>query len=428
VKILLATDAFPPLCGGSGWSTCELARGLRSRGHDVLVVQPRPGSGAGLRERTYDGLRVIEAGFPAPSIPFVRNYWKNERLWARLSTTLDPIIAGNRIDLVHAQHVLTTLPSIEAAHRAGIPAVCTVRDYWPVCYWADLIHTKGDEGGEPRLCPACSAGGMRLCLRARAGVTWPIALPMIPYMRANLARKRHGLAAADTVVAVSRRIAADLRARAPELARTPIEVIPNAVDVADLDARAAASQPPMEGPYALYVGKLAPNKGTNHLVPLAERAALDWPLIIAGDGPDRPAIALQAARSDRVVRLVGWLDRDETTRWLAHASLLVFPSRGPESLSRVLLEASALGIAIAAMNTGGTSDIIEHGKTGFLSDTPSGLADDVRKLRADAGLRSRLGAAARASARDRFDTPRVIARIEDLYARLTRVHRRAGAT
>ena len=39
MRILVATDAFPPVCGGSGWSTYELARGLRERGHEVCIVQ-----------------------------------------------------------------------------------------------------------------------------------------------------------------------------------------------------------------------------------------------------------------------------------------------------------------------------------------------------------------------------------------------------
>jgi glycosyltransferase involved in cell wall biosynthesis len=423
VRILLATDAFPPICGGSGWSTYELARGLRSRGHSVLIFQPRAGGAATLGERSYDGLRVLETGFSAPSLPYLRNYWKNERLWPRLAAAIGRLLASERIEVVHAQHVLTALPSIDAAHAAGLPAVCTVRDYWPVCYWSDLIHTRSDEG---RLCPCCSAGGMLQCVRARAGAAWPLAVPMIPYMNANLARKRRGLARADAIIAVSSTMGADLRARAPELSQTPIEVIPNAVDVADLHARAAASTPPIEGPYALYVGKLAPNKGTAHLVPVAERAALDWPLIVAGDGPDRQAVEAQAARSGRDVRLIGWLDRERTTAWLAHASLLVFPSRGPESLSRVLLEASALGLPIAAMNTGGTPDIVEHDRTGLLSDTPEGLADDVRRLRGDEDLRRRLGEAALGRARERFDAPRVIDRIEGLYARVVLRRRTEG--
>ena len=58
MRVLLATDAFPPVCGGSGWSTYELARGLRARGHDVLIVQPRPHTPRGVRETSYDEFRV----------------------------------------------------------------------------------------------------------------------------------------------------------------------------------------------------------------------------------------------------------------------------------------------------------------------------------------------------------------------------------
>lgn len=412
--MLIPTDAFPPVAGGSGWSAYELVRGLRGRGHDVLVVQPRPGSPRGVSETTYDGVRVLQAGAPAPAIPYVRNYFKNERLHASLADLLTDLIRRESIDVVHGQHVLTTLPAIAAAERTSIPSVATVRDYWPVCYWSDLIHTRD----EPALCPGCSAGMMTRCIQPRAGALWPLALPMIPYMRANLARKRQGLAAADAVIAVSSTIAADLRARAPELAQTRMEVIPNPVNIESLRARAAASKPPLDVPYALYLGKLAPNKGTAHLVRVARDAGLDWPLVVAGDGPERPAIEAEAARSGADIRLVGWVDQEAATAWLAHASMLVFPSRGPESLSRVLLEASALGVPIAAMNTGGTPDVIAAGQTGLLSNTPAELARDVRRLREDAGLRARLGAAARAHVEQRFDAQIVVARIERLYEEL----------
>jgi glycogen synthase len=415
--VLVATDSFPPDCGGSGWSTYELARGLRDRGHAVTVVQPRPGTSSGWRERTYDDLRVIEFGAPAPAIPYLRNYFKNERLHARLTGHLADLVRRERADIVHGQHVLTGLPAIAAARHAGIPSVCTVRDYWPVCYWSDLIHTSAPEGP---LCPGCSAGMMTRCIRPRAGAAWPLALPMIPYMRGNLRRKREGLAAASAVVAVSSTIAADLRARAPEIAGTRLEIIPNGVNVAALRARASDTTPPATGPYALYLGKLAPNKGTSLLVPTVDRADLDWPLVIAGDGPDRAAIEQAARRSGRDIRLLGWIDHDATVAWMAHASMLLFPSRGPESLSRVLIEASALGVPIAAMNTGGTPDIVQHGRTGLLSSTAAGFARDVRRLREDAALRGRLGLAAIAHATAAFDAPTVVGRVEALYLDLLR--------
>ncbi len=416
MRILIATDSFPPGCGGSGWSTYELARGLRASGHEVTVVQPRPGTPVGVREGSYDALRVLEFGARAPALPFVRNYFKNERLYTALGEFLTDLIRRESYDLVHGQHVMTCVPSVAAAAAASVPSICTVRDYWPICYWSDLIHTS-ESGG---LCPGCSAGMMSHCIRPRAGALWPLALPLIPYMRANLARKRTGLAAADAVIAVSSTIASDLRARIPQLAGTRVETIPNPVNIADLRARAATATQPLDRPYALYLGKLAPNKGTSHLVDVVEQAGLDWPLVIAGDGPERAELEARAVASNRDIRFTGWIDRDAATAWLAHAAMLVFPSRGPESLSRVLIEASALGIPIAAMSTGGTPDIVVHGETGLLSNSPADLAADVRTLRDDERLRARLGEAARQYVEARFDAVAVVERIERLYVDLLR--------
>jgi glycosyltransferase involved in cell wall biosynthesis len=421
MRVLIATDAFPPVCGGSGWSTYELARGLRARDHHVTVVKPVPGRPAGTVDTSFDGFAVREFGAPAPDLPYVRNYYKSERLTRSLAAYLTSLLRTDAHDIVHAQHVMTTVAGIAAAEAAGVRAVATVRDYWPVCYWSDLLHTR--DGLE--LCPACTAANMRLCIRPRGGALWPLALPMIPYMRANLARKRTGLARADAVIAVSSRIATDLRARAPALAQARIEVIPNPLNVAALrvDAAGAVRMPDAGGgtsdrasaAYALYLGKLAPNKGTSYLVDVVTKADLDWKLIIAGDGPDRPAIEQLAQASGRAIEFRGWVDKTEAGRLLAGASMLIFPSRGPESLSRVLIEASALGVPIAAMDTGGTRDIIDPGVTGLLSGTPDGLAADVRRLRSDAALRRQLGEAARRKIEREFDSGTVISRIERLY-------------
>ena len=105
---------------------------------------------------------------------------------------------------------------------------------------------------------------MTRCIRPRGGALWPLALPMIPYMRANLARKRSGLAAADAIIAVSTTIAADLRARAPEISATQARDHPQPGRRRRLCAHARPRRPPpVQGPYALYLGKLAPNKGTS---------------------------------------------------------------------------------------------------------------------------------------------------------------------
>ena len=373
MRILIATDAFPPVSGGSGWSTYELARGLRARGHHVFIVQPyaeRPPA-------AYGGFDVI--GFPAsaPSAPFVRNYFRNERLYRRLSSFLTGLIGREQIDLIHAQHELTGPASIRAAHAAGIPSVCTIRDYWPLCYWNDLVvdPAAGD------ICPACSPGAMTRCLPPRVGRAWPIAAPFIPYMRSNLKQKQRDLAGADAVIAVSHAVAGHLRARA-DLSAVRIEVLPNGVDVNEVRAHVRASSRPLDAPYALFIGKLARNKGAGALVDVVRQSNLQMPLVVVGDGPERASLIEAAARAHVDVKVLQWLDRQEVFRWLGHAALLIFPSNWPEPLSRVLIEASALCVPIAAMNTGGTSDVIADEETGLLSTSADELAADVSRLAA----------------------------------------------
>ena len=407
--MLLATDSFPPICGGSGWSTYELARGLRARGTKVAIVQPRPGQ-ARNATREHDGFLVEEIAAPAPSVPFVRNYFKNERLWRRLASHLRARLAEERFDVVHAQHVLTTVPAIRAAGDAAVPVVATVRDYWPVCYWSDLIH----DYTTATLCPECTPANMRRCLHARAGALSPAAWPLIPYMRGNLARKRVALAGADAIVAVSSAIAADLRRRAPELASTTIVQIPNPVDIGAI-RRAGEASRPLEGRYALFSGKLEPNKGAQHLLRVAREANLRWPLVVVGDGRLRPALEDEARHTGIDVRFTGWLPRDEALGYVRNAAMLIFPSHGPESLSRVLLEAGALGVAVAAMDTGGTRDIVRHEDTGLLSRDVPGLATDVARLAGDGALASHLGARLREHVETTFDSAAVVRRIELLY-------------
>ena len=229
--------------------------------------------------------------------------------------------------------------------------------------------------------------------------------------------KQRGLARADAIIAVSSTIAADLRARSPELAATRSRSFRMRLTRRRSRRRLQRSAPPLAGPYALYLGKLAPNKGTTHLVQRRSNAPGStgrWSSPVTARSAT--SIARDAARSTRDIRLVGWVDQRSATAWMAHASMLVFPSRGPESLSRVLIEASALGVPIAAMNTGGTPDIIENGETGLLSRTPEELADDMRRLRARSGSARRASARPRERTRGtRFDASVVIARIERLY-------------
>jgi glycosyltransferase involved in cell wall biosynthesis len=234
-------------------------------------------------------------------------------------------------------------------------------------------------------------------------------------MRANLRTKRTTLSRAGAVIAPSHAIANDLRTRAPELANTPLFTIPNPVDMTRLDYVHQHAARPMPGPYALYAGKLATNKGVQFLLQAYADAGVNWPLVIAGDGPLRETFEAEARTRNIDVRMLGWLPREDTLGWMRHAELVAFPSYGPESLSRVLIEASALGVPIAAMDTGGTRDIVHPGLTGLLSADPEAFSRDLHALFTDARLRSSLGEQARVHAHATFSASSVAERVEHVY-------------
>ena len=423
MRVLIATDVFPPVCGGSGWSTYELARGLRTRGHEITLVRPRAGARRAGPAEPYDGFRPLEFHSWSPPVPYLRNYFKNERLYRRMTRYLATLIRERSIDVVHAQHRLTGPPGVAAAREAGVPVVCTVRDYWPVCYWSDLIHDPAAE----TLCPSCTPGMMTRCVRPRAGALWPLAVPFIPYMRANLRRKQRALAGAGAVVAVGSVMARDLCERTAGLDSGAVVTIPNPIDVRGVQAEAERQPAPLDGPYMLYAGKLDLNKGVSQLLPATAAAGIDIPLVLVGDGPERPRLEAEARASGRDVRFVGWRPHAEVLAWMRHTHALVFTSHCREALSRVLLEASAVSCPIAAVATGGTPDIIVDGETGLLARSTEELTRHVAQLRADAALRARLGAAARQRVEKTFDTGVVVARFEALYETLRRGAGDAGA-
>jgi glycosyltransferase involved in cell wall biosynthesis len=124
-----------------------------------------------------------------------------------------------------------------------------------------------------------------------------------------------------------------------------------------------------------------------------------------------------ALAADVPLIMRGWVHRQDVLSVLARATALVFPSLWAEPLSRVLLEALALGTPIAAMVTGGTAEIVTDGDNGLLAEDAHGLAAAVARLAHDEDLRQRLSEGARARAQA-FCPEVLIPRYEAVYRRL----------
>jgi glycosyltransferase involved in cell wall biosynthesis len=397
MKILIATDAFPPRCGGSGWSTFYLARALAARGHTVEVVQPKQGA-RGIRERVYENQHVVEFGFSASNVPALRA-WQRNLAMNRVAHYLAKRAAD--FDVIHAQHMLTISAAVKARARAEIPVVATVRDYWPVCLYGTLWRDN-----QP--CPVCVGHDLTRCLAQKYGRLARVGAPFIPLIEAELERRRATLTQADAVIGVSKFVAGTLDGIV-DSAR--LFVVPNLVEI-DATRERALPEPATRVPeqFLLFVGKLTKEKGADLLPNILEEARTEFPLVVVGEGPLAPRLARV-----KQIELVGWVSNDEVLRLLARATALLFPALWSEPLARVLIEAQALGTPTVAFNTGGTGDIIAASANGLLAANVEEFSAQLARVIADAHLREELRWHAQRVASDKFSAEVVAAQVEAVY-------------
>jgi glycosyltransferase involved in cell wall biosynthesis len=173
------------------------------------------------------------------------------------------------------------------------------------------------------------------------------------------------------------------------------------------------------------LGRLEPWKGQDvGLDAFAAVAARDPRailLVIGGPAATKPAFgpALEARAvalglGDRV-RFLGI--RHDVPRLLAAADVLISPTVRPEPFGRTLVEAMAVGVPVIASAAGGPLEIVVPGESGLLvpPGSSSALAEAMGRVLGDDGLASRLAAAGRQRAVERYALSRVVREMSDVF-------------
>jgi glycosyltransferase involved in cell wall biosynthesis len=413
MRIMMASDFYPPFIGGAERQVQLLSQELALRGHIVGVAtvwhsgQHEQQDDAGVQVRRIKGLttrvswfskdphRRFHPPFPDPGI-----VWGLRRL-----------VRQWRPEVVHA-HGWIAYSCAAALLGTSIPLVVSVRDYGYTCALRTLLH-GGEvcDGPAPAKCLACAARSYGLPKSAAA-------VGGVFAGRALLTRKIAATHSVSTFVqqTVRRDLLRNL-ARTSKLDRESIPdiVVPSfLVESGDAALDQAYTDRLPDRPYILFVGALQPHKGLGPLLAAYERLDDPPPLVLIGsvwpETPKRfPPSVMVLHNVPHHVVMAAW-----------ERSLFgVAPSVWPDPLPGVVREGMSKGKAVIASNIGGNTDMISHGENGLL--VPPGdvdaLAAAMRRLIDNPALRERLGQAGRLSARQ-YAASAVLPRFEAIYQQL----------
>jgi glycosyltransferase involved in cell wall biosynthesis len=256
------------------------------------------------------------------------------------------------------------------------------------------------------------------------GTARPIERRVLAKRVFGLTAGRRMLADAARVIAVSPAEGAQLRALGVD--ESAIAQIPNPIDESEFNripdgARFRATLDVGRCPVLLFLGKLTPRKGVDHLVrAFASLDRSEAVLIIAGNDMGAGAAIGSLVRSlglERRVLRPGLLTGTARLDALAAANVVIYPSRD-EIFGLVPLEALLCGTPVVVCGDSGCGEVI--GATGGGLVVPHGnrqaLADAIESILTNERLWRRRAAMAGDVARQAFGADGVCRQLEALYA------------
>jgi len=183
--------------------------------------------------------------------------------------------------------------------------------------------------------------------------------------------------------------------------RERCQVVPLGIDVAAFQQpegpQVAALHQEYGGSFVFFCGKHRYYKGLQVLVDAA--AQIGAPVVIAGDGPERPALIEAASRKGVTVHFPGALSHAELVNHLHACAVFAFPSIArSEAFGMAIMEAHAAGCPVVATRLGtGVEFINLDGETGYNVEpnNPTALADGINALLANPAKAQEMGNAAR---------------------------------
>lgn len=267
--------------------------------------------------------------------------------------TVRGLVRNLKPDVVHVHNTFAMVsPSVyDACELEDVPVVQTLHNYRLVCPAATLFR-------DGKSCHDCITRGLltsvrHACYHDSRLMSGAIAIMLQTHRSRQTWNRR-----IDAYIALSQ--FAKNKFVQCGMPVSKIHVKPNFVEP---DPGAGSHS----GNYALYVGRLTPEKGALTLLRAWQHLPLPIPLVFAGDGPMRRLMEVEVeGRAMRCIRFAGQLKRDEVHALIKDASFLIVPSLWDEPFGLVVAEAFACGTPVIGAAAGAIQDMVEDQATGLL--------------------------------------------------------------
>ena len=363
-------NKFHYLKGGSETYHFAVGESLEAMGHDVAWFAMEDSKNLPCRQSKYFVSAADYNGKTSPlkkakdGLSLIYSTEAKRKFEALLEDFGPDVI---HLNLVHRQLTFSILDAPYLKEHK-IPVVYTAHDYVPVCPACTMLDGNGD------VCDDCLSGDYSACARKRC-VKGSRAKSMLAAEEARFLRRHGSYRRIDRIIAPSE----FMRSKLIEGGFPPEQVVHMqnfAKDEVLEIARDAEDRTDWESPYLLFFGRLSKEKGVDVLVDAFARALPELPsnlrLVIAGDGPERPAIEerlADMAREDAArIELVGFQAGEDMRKYAEGASLAIASSRWRENMPYSIVEAFAFGTPVVGTDIGGIPELVTEGGTGFLAE------------------------------------------------------------
>jgi glycosyltransferase involved in cell wall biosynthesis len=351
MKVLIATDYFPPHVGGVEQVTYHLAEELLRLGHSVVVLTLNTCSESMVED--LNGMRVYRAN----TLELTNTLGVQSAISTAVVKLMREVCRIEQPDILHANHLYfcTTLAACLNLKVLRVPMVTTM-------HTGSISELEGVAGYAVRL-----------------------------YERSI---GRWILARSDHIVAVSQ--AVKRYAEMMGVGSRKISVVPNAVDTVkfrpcNLDQR--------DGTIRVgFIGRLISYLGPQYLVEAAPeilQTCRNVQFLVAGEGPILEELQHRVQQLG-VAHAFRFLGTVPSVEFLQSCDVLVRPSLA-DGMPLTVLEAMACGIPTVVSRVGGNPEILQDRETGYLVEPRDleQLVSRISRLVTDEKLRARIGSHAR---------------------------------